>query len=170
MTMTMMPRPGTGTRLTIAGSDFIYSAKPASASFAHPFRPALGGGGVRLARGLVEFREPTIKGVKIGGEQGKAQPVLKLDAATANAKGESWVCVELHPDDHGAIPADSEIEIVHSRQTGSVEKDRALCPLVMILWRNRRPVQAFAIVHFNLRYARVLPPGGAIGAVRHVFY
>ncbi len=157
-------------RLTSNALGWSYSAVNAPASFAHPFRPALGGKGVRLARGLVEFREPTIEGVKIGGEPGKSQPVLKLKHDVANTAGESWVCVELHPDDDGAIPAKSEVEIIHTKETGSVEKDRALCPLVMILWSKRQPVKAFAIVHFNLRYARVLPPGGAIGAVRHVFY
>ncbi len=166
------PMPGTGLRLSVNQLGLSLAAAAQGASYPHPFRPMLVPAGVSLQRGLVENREPTINGVPIGGDaaQGTRPPVLKLDVADVNDNGESWVCVELTLDEKGEVPeTDAKVVITHTKQPRSLDVRLARGPLVMLLWRDRRPVDALAIVHFNLRYARVLPPAGA-GGVRHVFY
>lgn len=157
------PRPGMGTRLTVNMQGVSLSAPTGGITFAHPFRPSLAGTGVTLQLGLVEGRPPTINGVSL-----KERPRLELDAKVANANGESWVCVEVHPDADGLLPAESKIEIVHTNQVRSIDQALGRGALCLILWRDRRPFRAVAIKMFNLLYERVLPPPGG-GVVRHLF-
>lgn len=162
------PRPGVGTRLTLNSMGYSISAKSAGATYAHPWRPAMVSRGVQLAMGLVDGRQATIKGVPIGGSPGVAQPTLTLDPQIANANGESYVCVEVHPDKDGSLPADSPIEVVHMNDWRSLDPNVGRAPLCLVLWKNNQPFRVVAIAMFHLRYARVLPPPGA-GAVRHLF-
>lgn len=163
------PVPGRGTRLTVSAFGFALSAPGKRQKFNHPFRPGMSGTtAVIFSRGLVEMREPTIGGVPISGATTKAPPVLKLEPGKANKRGESWACVEVHPDAEGKLPEESKIEIVHTNEPVSLEPEVGRCPIALILWRDRIPVRVVPIVHFNLRYLRVVPLPGA-GAVRHLF-
>jgi hypothetical protein len=166
--MKPQPRPGAGTRITVNSLGTSYSANSGGATYAHRFRPSLGPKGVQLSLGLVNGRPATIKGVPIGGGPGVPQPTLTLDPTVANANGESWVCVEVHPDDNGELPLDSPIEIVHTNQIRSLDPKLGRGELCMVLWKDKRPFRVVAIAMFHLRYARVLPPAGG-GAVRHLF-
>lgn len=165
--MSGAPRPGSGARLLMTSMGHAYSVDSPGATYLHPFRPVLVGSSVQLALGLVENRQPTINDVPIGGRNGLI-PKLRLEPGIANADGESWVCVEVHPDADGLLPAESKIEIVHTRAPRSTDPDLGRGELCMILWRNRAPFRVLAIAMFNLRYERVLPPEGA-GSVRHLF-
>ena len=162
-------QPGAGTLLSLNAMGASIGAQRKAGKYPHPFKPSLNALGVRLSHGLIEGYPPTIGGEPIGGGPGKEPPMLRLDAAVANEAGESWVCVEVVPDKDGALTRESPRVIVHTREPRSLAMELGRCPLVQILWQKKRPWRAFEIVHFNLRYARVLPPQGA-GAVRHVFY
>ncbi len=164
------PMPGHGVRLTSNSTGFSYSINERSLVLPHPFKPLLNHDGVRFSRGLVENIEPKINGVPIGGTATEVPPLLKLAPGIANDAGESWVCVELALTDDGKLPEKNpQVTIVHHRQPVSHSRLVARCPLVMILWRDQKPFRALEIVHFNLRYVRLLPPEGA-GEVRHLFY
>lgn len=163
-------RPGHGTRLTANAAGFAYSAAPSRSVFDHPFRPALGPLGVVLRRGLIENLEPRIGKVPISGDAKRGQPVLALEAAVANARGESWVCAELVID--GALHAPKKEtwpQIVHRNDPRSVDPLLARVALALVVWQRGRPWRVVPAVYFNLRYARVvLPPGQ--GPVRHLFF
>ncbi len=163
------PLPGAGTRLTANELGYAVSMDAGNARFPHPFKPALSGFRLKLSRGLInEEFEPKIGTVPIGGLTGQKQPALTLrfDVAKAN---ESWICVEVEPDDQGELIATSRIEIVHTNAPRSIDPKIGRGALAQVLWRNQRPFAVFEIVDFNLRYERILPaPGG--GAVRHFFF
>jgi hypothetical protein len=162
--------PGNGVRLTRTSAGFSYSAITRGPALRHPFKPFLSHGGVRLSRGLVEYIEPKIKGVPIGGTDDEPPPVLKLAPEMANDAGESWVCVELTLNADGKLPAkDPQVIIAHRKELVSHSRVLARCGLAMILWRDKKPFRALEVVYFNLRYQRLLPPDGA-GEVRHIFY
>jgi hypothetical protein len=168
-------RPGVGARLTSneLGQSLDFTAP--GASYPHPWRPSLSRAGVRLTRGLINGQwEPVINGVKLSA---RTQPVLALKPELATDAGESWVCVEVEPDALGEITKDSRVEIVHRNQPRSLDPQIGCEALVQILWRGRTPLAAFELVHFNLRYTRVLPAGKTLDQVlaehlrvTHLFY
>jgi hypothetical protein len=159
------PMPGNGTRLTTSSLGYSYSSLPGEASYPHPFKPSLSGQWISLSLGLVENREPTIGGLPLSDPLAR----LRLEPNQVNRNGESWVCVEATLNEEGVIATESRVEIVHRGEPRSLSKTVARAPLCLVLWRNQRPERVLAIVHFNLRYARVLPPPGG-GAVRHLFF
>lgn len=162
------PRPGVGTRLSFNSLGYSISANATGSTYAHPWRPSLAARGVQLALGLVDGRQATINKVPIGGGPNVPQPVLTLDPSMANDNGESYVCVQVHPDANGALPANSPIEVVHMTDWRSIDPNVGRGPLCMVLWQNGQPFRVVAIAMFHLQYARVQPPAGG-GAVRHLF-
>jgi hypothetical protein len=92
---------------------------------------------------------------------------LKLSADLSNDDGVSWAALEVTPDDKGELTKDSKIEIVHTNLGASHAEKLGRCHLAMILWRERTPFRVLPLVHFNLRYLRIISPGG--GAPRHLF-
>lgn len=162
------PQPGTGTRLTSNALGYAISASPGGRGFTHPFTPQLGVGWISFSIGLVEGREPTIGKVPISGAAGVIPPRLMLKPGVANADGQSWACLEVEPDADGILTPESRRELVHTNQPVSHALNLGRCPIALILWRDRRPVAAIAIVYFNLRYARHTPAPGS-GAVQHFF-
>lgn len=160
----LRPMPGVGTRLTFSALGYSYSAGAgAGGRYLHPFKPALGGREVSLARGLVDVFEPVI-----GTEPISTGARLKLDPKVANERGESWVCVEVTPNADGLLDETSRVEIVHTATVRSFDPAIGREALALILWRSGRPWLAHAVVMFNLKYERVLPPPGG-GPVRHLF-
>jgi len=167
------PQPGHGTRLTASNYGYSLSARSDGGAFAHPFKPSLTASGIRLAKGLVDEFEPTIKGVPISGDAENPQPVLELDPDVASEAGESWVCVEVEAgtriNDAGEeelrerLSDESRAEIVHVDTPRSLDQAIGRQALVLIVWQRERVFRALTITHFNLRYAR-------IGAVRHLFF
>ncbi|HEX4083281.1 MAG TPA: hypothetical protein VHY22_00110 [Chthoniobacteraceae bacterium] len=148
-------KPGAGLRTVY--TPFGYSSKGIAMGrlFRHPFYPWLGPGGVRFARGLVSYIEPTINGVPISGMvngvQGQ-QPVLQLDPAiVAAGDNRSWACAEITVDSKGQISPDSTVVMAH-RQTWFLQDplgQTGRCPVCMILWNGKTPWQVFHILYFN---------------------
>ncbi len=161
--------PGTGVMLAANALGIGLSVRARSGSRNHPFYPLLGVRTLKLSRGLVDgLYEPKIGKVPMSGDADHAAPALRLDPKEANEHGESWACLEVEPNAAGELTKDSRIEIVHTNAPVSRKKAVGRCPLVQILWRDGRPTRAFAIVMFNLRYVRVLPPPTG-GVVSHLF-
>lgn len=169
------PRPGAGTRLTSNALGYALSAIAAGASFDHPWRPGLGGLRATLRRGTVRsiggdgVYEPKIKSggklVPMSGEDGITPAYLDLDPGVANAAGESWIALEVEPNAGGELVKTSRVEIVHTNTPISHAIPLGRHPLVLILWKKRRPIRVIPITHFHLRYARIVDPVGA----RHFF-
>lgn len=159
----MGPQFAKGTLLTSNAAGFGYEGAPgAGQQFGHPWKPFLSARTLQLSRGLVETFTPKI------GEKRMDETVLELKADVANELGESWAVLEVEPDAQGKLTKDSRIEIVHTKETVSLEEKIGRAPLTLILWRDQRPFRAIPVVHFNLKYHRVIPaPGG--GPVRHLF-
>ncbi|HSI10716.1 MAG TPA: hypothetical protein VK961_01670 [Chthoniobacter sp.] len=176
--MPVLTQPGTGTRLTVNALGHATGATPGGATFNHPFRPALSAGRITFQLGTVTSlagdgpMEPKIKVngqlVPMSGKDGITPAALALSAEVANSDGISWAAMEVHPDDKGELTKDAKVEIVHTATVVSHELDLGRCAIAMILWNGRTPLRVLPIVHFNLRYVRLLPaPGG--GAPRHLF-
>lgn len=163
-TPVMQPRPGTGAQLTSSALGFSYAATDGVVSYRGRFRPALAAQGIRFSRGLVEGREATIGKLPLS----DPKAVLALKPGIENAQGESWACLEVVPDAEGRLLPDARREIVHSDSPVSLDPALGRCAIALILWRARRPVQAIAIIEFNLRYERLIPAPGH-GPVRHFF-
>lgn len=178
----LQPRAGTGSYLAQTPLGFAISGSSRGRSYNHPWKPSLvpGGGAsqISLARGLVDTFTPTIRVGKTGpsvpmtGLPGMARPMLKLleaDTAAAEDGSESWVCVEVHPGEDGRLTKESLIEIVHRDAPLSFDPAVGRCPLVHVLWRGGRAMQAMAIAMFNLRYYRTSPAEGQ-GVAQHFFF
>jgi hypothetical protein len=151
----IVPRIGKGTLLTVTSAGYSISVPSRKGRYPHPFKPALGSLTVSFSRGLVEGFEPKIKGKPISGGPGIAPPLLKLDPAVANAAGESWCCIEVEPNDAGQVDEKSRVEMVHTASRGSLDPKVARFPVVLILWRNKRPFFTHEIAYFNVRYRRI---------------
>jgi hypothetical protein len=161
------PMPGVGARLTANEFGFSYEVPVRSGRYAHPWKPALNGARLTLSYGIVDGYPPKVGEVKLSPTG--VQPAIALDAGVANAAGESWICLEVMPEEDGMLIETSERRLVHTKETRSLDPKLGRCPLVQILWRGGQPFRAFEIAYYNLRYGRVMPPTGG-GAVRHVFY
>ena len=176
--MPVLSQPGTHTRLTMNALGHATGAGLGGATFNHPFRPALSSGRVSFQLGTVTSLagdgplEPKIKaggqGAPMSGLDGITPTPLALRADVANSEGISWAVLEVYPDDTGELTKDSKVEIVHSAETVSHTPDLGRCAIAMILWSGKSPLRVLPIVHFNLRYVRLLPPPGG-GAPRHLF-
>lgn len=166
---------GFGTRATANALGFSLSVPQGGAVFDHPWRPALGGLKLKLRPGRIystggdTLIEPVIKSggrtVPMSGDARNAAPFLELDPGVANSAGESWAALEVVPNEAGEITKDARVEIIHTATPISHAKTLGRCPLVMILWKNKRPLRAEPITRFNLRYLRVVDTIGA----RHFF-
>ncbi len=173
-----VPRGGVGTQLASTPFGFVISGAPGGGgSFRHPFQvSAMGNAGVRIARGLVDGLEPRIGKVPISGEAGKnlPPPVLVLDRAVANARGESWICVEVTLTDEGKLAAEegglaegAQLVAVHRGEPTLVGKV-GRHPLAQVVWGAKGPARIFQATSFNLRHARTQPAPGQ-GPMRHFF-
>lgn len=159
----LMPQPGAGVHLSTNELGTTYAVPPGT-GYRWPFKCLLGAGVVQIRPGLVDGFTP-----KIGGQPMTAANVLlKLDAGKANARGESWIVLEVEPDAAGVLTPESRIEIVQRAVVNRHEPAIGRQPLALILFKDRRPQRVLPITHFNLRYYRVTPPPG-LGAVRHLF-
>lgn len=132
------------------------------ADFSHPFTVQAGGAGARVGKGLVIGNvsvEPVIGKAPIGGD-GKTPPVLKLNASLVNDRGESWVCVEVTPDDDGKLDGKkAKIEVVQRDHPIALTGKTGRTPLAMLLRKNDS-WRVFQIAMFHLRYETSLPAKG----------
>jgi hypothetical protein len=170
--------PGTGTWLTANVFGHSISDGRGRQTFNHPFRPALGGNSMTLRIGLVSSMNgdgPLQPAIKVGGElvpmagaDFNTPARLALDPGVQNKDGVSWAILQVVPDADGELRKTSRIEIVHGTETTSHALALAVCPLVQIIWKGQSALRTIPIVHFNLRYTRLVPtPGG--GVPKHFF-
>jgi hypothetical protein len=175
----VLTRPSDGVRVTVNSLGRAVDATGSSPTWNHPWRPFLAGNSVTFTLGSVQSfagtgtLEPVIdsNGQKLpmSGEDGTAPTPLALDAVVANDDGVSWAVLEVHPDDNGELQQTSPVQIIHTNTPISHVLAYGRCPIAQILWSNGQPIQALAMVHFNLRYLRVLPSSNSAGSPRHMF-
>lgn len=179
-TLAVMIRPTEGARVTVNRLGRAIGGNPGGASWNHPWRPFLAGRSITFTLGSVQSLagpqplEPTIlsngQQLPMSGKDGSVPTPLLLDTSVANANGESWAVLEVHPDGNGELQVDSLVQIIHSNSPVSHALTFGRCPIAQILWSQGQPIQALPIVHFNLRYLRALPaPGNTAGGPRHMF-
>jgi len=137
------------------------------ADWRHPFAVTVSGSKARVARGMVYGNdggvEPTIKNVPVSGDEDRPQPVLALDATTVNAAGESWVCVEVTPDDEGMIgpkaKEEASVVVVQRDHPVAMKGEAGRWPLALLVYRGEQ-AQVFQVTHFNLHYVTAQPADG----------
>jgi hypothetical protein len=176
-----MLRPAEGTRITAnALGRSVGNAGP-SVDWNHPWRPFLGGRSLTFTLASVQSLatslpiEPTIKSngkqLPMSGQTGTVPTPLALDPSVASKDGISYAALEVHPDPtSGELTKDSLVQIVHTNNPVSLLTGVGLCAITLILWSQGQPIQALPLVHFNLRYLRVMPAtGNTAGAPKHLF-
>jgi hypothetical protein len=175
------PRPGANTRITSNALGFALSTPTVGQVFNHPFRPTLASGSITFRLGTVQslagsaIIEPKIKIdgqlVPMSGKNGNTFTPLDLGGVKPNSDSVSWAALEVHPDDAtGELNKDSKVEIIHTLSPISHVRTYGRCALAMIVWSGRVPTRVFAMIHFNLRYLRILPNAGTpVGVTKHLF-
>ena len=133
------------------------------ADFRHPFSVQAGGSGARVGKGLVIGNvsvEPVIGKAPIGGDARSPQPVLKLKTDLVNERNESWVCVEVTPDDDGKLDGKkAKVEVVQRDHPIALTGKTGRAPLAMLLRKND-VWQVYQIAMFHFRYETNQPAKG----------
>jgi hypothetical protein len=137
--------------------------------FRHPFQVTAGSADARVSPGLILAETgivPVIGEVPLGGDKQRRAPVLKLDASLVNERKESWVCVEVTPDDEGKVATEggklvdgAKVEVVQRAAPFVTAGTTGRAPLAMLLYGRRVP-QVFQIAMFHLRYETSQPTEG----------
>lgn len=162
-------RPGANTRLGSNPLGMWIETDRSGGDFRHPFLVTPGGKGARIGKGYVLGEvavEPTIGGVPISGVPGqKPVPVLKLGRAAApdelNPSGETWVCIEVTPDEDGKIgTGGAKVEVVQRAQPFVTQGKTGRVPLALLVPRAYGAWEVHQIAHFHLRYVTSKPAEG----------
>lgn len=175
-----MQRPAPGTRVTVNAIGRAVAGSDGGPTWNHAWRPFLAGKSITFTLGSVQSfggevpLEPVIESngekIPMSGKDGALPTPLVLDPSVANADGESWCALEVHPDETtGELQKDALVEIIHTATPVSHALTFGRCAIAQILWSGGQPIQAIAMAHFNLRYLRVMPAPGSSGAPRHLF-
>lgn len=178
-TVSVLARPAEGIRMTVNALGRAVDAATSGPTWNHPWRPFLAGQSVTFTLGSVQSfagivpLEPVITSngqqLPMSGKDGTTLTPLALDPSVANSDGVSWAVLEVHPDANGELQKTSLVQIIHSNSPISHALTFGRCPIAQILWSKGQPIQALAMVHFNLRYLRVLPSSNSAGSPRHMF-
>ncbi len=158
-------RAGANVRIGRNALGFWMQGPGGGEGFSHPFTVTLSGSGARVSRGLILANiavEPLIGKTPVSGGAGKPQPVLQLDSSLVNANGESWVCVQVKPDEEGKLDVDnkkSRVEVMQAAHPISAGGDSGRAPLAMVVYKGGRP-QVFQIAMFHLRYETATQTNG----------
>ena len=166
MDLSQRPMRGVGVRVRQSPQGYVHSLDRRGKGFAHPFRAALSGMRVSVERGVVEGYEPVIGSVPISGDADNARPLLELSDL---GRQETWVCVEVYPEEDNTLTKEKPPKIVHGEVPTLRSRTIGRHPLAMVVWLEGRPVQLLQITYFNLRYARINFDSTEIGVVRHFF-
>ena len=137
-------------------------------SFSHPFTVMVSGNMARVSRGIVFANiglEPVIGKVPIGGDKTKRQPSLELNPSRVDKLDQSWVCVEVTPDEDGKLDPKKPPVVVQRAEPMVLRGPTARFPLALLFYKKGR-AQVFQIAMFHLRYETVLP---ADNARKHFF-
>ena len=131
----------------------------------HPFKVSLSGTSATIECGLIDGIEPTIKDVRISGEEGKAQPKLEFKSPKFDKDGRGWIAVEVTCEKEKWNVASTTMV-----QVGDLKSDdplKAVYPIAM-LRRTADSISLFQITFFNLQHRAEAKEGGA--AARHFFW
>jgi hypothetical protein len=176
-----MLRPSDGDQIIVNDLGRSVKNPQPRISWNHPWRPFLGGQSITFTLAAVSSLalslpiEPTIKSngkqLPMSGQTGTVPTPLALDPSVASKDGISYAALEVHPDPTtGELTKDSLVQIVHTNHPVSLLTGVGLCAITLILWSQGQPIQALPLVHFNLRYLRVMPAtGNTSGAPKHLF-
>jgi hypothetical protein len=139
------------------------------ADYSHPFPVYVSAGRARVGRGLILCEtavEPLIGTVPIGGDKKSPTPSLKLDPALVNERKESWVCVEVTPDQNGKVTdpegkllTGAKVEVVQRSGPYVTTGRTGRAPLALISFVGKAP-QAYQIAMFHFRYETAQSPNG----------
>jgi hypothetical protein len=135
---------------------------------------------VTISRGLCNGYEATItqagaaSGVPISGMVNgvqQAAPVLNLDPGiVASGDNRSWVVLQVTPDPtSGLVTATTLLNVVHLGSPFLNSQTIFQTPLVLIIWANGKPYQAFEIAYFNFQFQTASVANG-ISSVKKGFF
>ena len=120
---------------------------------------------VRVSKGLVLANiavEPVIGKVPIGGDTKNPQPTLKLDVSLVDHLKQSWICLEVTPDNDGKLDEKMATSRVEVRQWGGpikIDGPAGRTPLAMLLLVNNS-WRVLQIAMFHFRYETVQTSNG----------
>ncbi len=160
-------RPGAGLLMGKNKLGMYVDAPRGSVDFRHPWLVSLAGNAVRIGRGYVLAEtavEPRIQGVPISGDTAKAAPVLELDAELINDLKESWVCLEVTPDEEGKLGEESSVVCVQRSTPFVTVGETGRTPLAALIREGTRWA-VWQIAHFHFRYTTSTTDAGR----RHFF-
>lgn len=166
-------RPGANVRMGRNPLGVWMEGPSGGGDFRHPYLVTASASGARVGKGLILGNiavEPRIGRVLIGGDENNPQPVLKLNPALVNERGESWVCVEVTPDADGKLDEKGETSTVEVAQRDFpfvTEGETGRAPLALLVYNEDRP-RVFQIAMFHYRYQTSLGTGE--GARRKHFF
>lgn len=158
-------RPGAGVRLTANDLGTALARPRGGQSWPHPWRATLGGRLVRFRRGTVDGIEPMIGALKMSA--GALQLTGKV-----NARGESFVCVELDLAGDGKTPPDGRVTdktpiyMVETKAWRSFDPLLARQPIAVVLWRQGVPFELHQVTRLDMIYERVIGGGGVVHLFR----
>lgn len=162
-------RPGANVRMGRNPLGFWVQGAGGGGDFRHPFPVAVGGGVARVGFGLILANisvEPRIGSVPVSGDDTHPQPTLTLDASLVDASNQSWVCVEVTPENTGRLDEKKPGVVVVQRAHPIVDTgETGRAPLAMLRWKNKAWV-VHEIAMFHLRYETMKT---AEGVRRHYF-
>lgn len=133
-----------------------FSARSGGSDFSHPFTVTVAGGAAYVSRGFVyagdDGVEPRIGSVPIGGDERHGAPTLRLDAGIVNDRKESWVCVEVTPDEDGKLGEKAKVEVVQREHPSVPIGDTGRTPLALLLYESGDVPQVWQIAYFHFHY------------------
>jgi hypothetical protein len=149
-------RPGANVRMGRNPLGTWMEGPGGAGDFRHPFT-VTASAVARVSKGLILADiavEPLIGSVPIGGDAKRPQPTLKLSSSASNRLGESWICVEVTPDEEGKLDPEgkrSKVEVVQRESPFVTLGATGRAPLALLVYKDERP-QVFQIAMFHLRY------------------
>lgn len=156
--------PGHRIRARQFGDNYMVSRKADPLLFASAFAVQYFGGGFVVNFGLVNDREPEIKGVPISGVSptGKREPQPVIaNTKKFDEEGRLWVALKVKIDLETLRI--KEATVVCTDRLASDNEEEALHALAVLT----RADELHQIVHFHLRHGVVRP---AQGRLRHLFW
>jgi len=147
---------GPGVRISRSAGGTTVSFHAPRQSFRGAFRVNVSGGKATVGVGTINGAEPTINGVKIGGEKGKPIPSIILRPAKYDDEGRSWICAVVKVTAAGKIDAAARdaITIVQTdHPTKALEDGRPVAPLAMLRRADPKGTdfgELYQVAFFNL--------------------
>ena len=160
-----MLRPGANVLMGRNPLGFWVEGPAGSSDFSHPFTVLVSGDYTRVSKGLVIADiavEPCIGSVPISGDDKNPQPTLKLDASLVDDLNQSWVCVEVTPNDKGKLdakPKKPQVVVVQRAWPNAATGAAGRVALAQLFRKNDR-WQVWPIAFFHYRYTTSQPAKG----------